>query len=143
VEQYLEASGLSYTILQPTWILENDATNPRQQRPDPALDLMLKPGTPLQVLAVADLAAFVHLAFSDPGAYNGLSLELAGDELTGEAMAAILSDTMGTPVPFHSTPVMDFAFGEGHYRADLAGLKRRHPGLLDFRQWVAGQLVQS
>jgi uncharacterized protein YbjT (DUF2867 family) len=143
VEQYLEASGLSYTILQPTWILENDATNPRQQRPDPALDLMLKPGTPLQVLAVADLAAFVNLAFSDPGAYDGLSLELAGDELTGEEMAAILSDTMGTPVPFHSTPVMDFAFGEGHYRADLAGLRSRHPGLLDFRQWVAGQLVQS
>jgi hypothetical protein len=74
--------------------------------------------------------------------YNGLSLELAGDELTGEAMAEILSDAVGNPVSFNSTPMMDFAFGEGHYRADIASLKKRHPGLLDFRQWVAGQLVQ-
>jgi len=142
VERYLAASGLPYTILQPVWILENAATDPRQKRASPSLDLMLQPRTPLQVLAVEDLAAFVHLAFSEPGVYNGLSLELAGDELTGEAMAAVLSDAVGNPVSFKSTPMMDFAFGEGHYRADIASLKKRHPGLLDFRQWVAGQLVQ-
>jgi hypothetical protein len=104
---------------------------------------MLKPRTRLQVLAVKDLAAFVHLAFSNVREYKGMSLELAGDELTGEAMATILSDKLTSAVTFDSHPVMNFAFDEGHYRADIPALKERYPDLLNFRQWVEDRLVQS
>ena len=50
----------------------------------------MDPDKPLQVIAVDDIGAFAALAFENPQEYIGLSLEIAGDELTEPQMVDTL-----------------------------------------------------
>jgi uncharacterized protein YbjT (DUF2867 family) len=111
LEQYLKTSGLSYTIL-------------------------LMPDTPFQMLAVKDLGIFTEQAFSNPAAYAGEIIEVAGDELTGEEAALILSDVLERPVTFKSEPMMEVAFEKDAYQADIPTLKTMNHSLWTFKEWA-------
>jgi uncharacterized protein YbjT (DUF2867 family) len=99
----------------------------------------------LQMIAVRDIGIFAALAFANPAGYVGEALELAGDELTLPRMARVTGKKYWRSMPRWLLRMMGpesrmlFWFGESGYHADIADLRRRHPGLLTFESWFAQQ----
>jgi uncharacterized protein YbjT (DUF2867 family) len=108
----------------------------------------LRPEKGLQTIAVEDIAVFVALAFADKKPYLGKTFELAGDELTENQTAEVFSKVIGRPVNLvaptgdgsrvpdeEMTAMFNFFNGEG-YDADIAALRKLHPGLLSLEQYL-------
>jgi uncharacterized protein YbjT (DUF2867 family) len=81
IEQYIRRSGMPATILRPVSFMDNYA-GPAFGIQTGALVTPLAPGVPEQMIALADIGAFVALAFADPARYLGTAVAIAGDELT-------------------------------------------------------------
>src|SRR5260370_16729202 len=100
IEQYLQASGLPYTILRPVGFMDNN--NSPWTRPailnGSLPSIGLRPDKTMQMVAVADIAAFVALVLAQPQKYLGQTIELAGDELTETQIAATFARVIGRPV---------------------------------------------
>src|SRR5262245_22413577 len=100
IEQYLQASGLPYSVLRPVAFMEN--YNFPWTRPavlNGSLPSMgLRPDKTNQMIAVQDIAVFVALVLAQPEKYLGQTLELAGDELTETQVAQTFSRVLGRPV---------------------------------------------
>ncbi len=83
IEDHLRDLDLPRTIVRPVYFMENLVAWAAQRTPQGlALMAPLSPGTPLQMIAVDDIAAFVGIAFADPDGWIGEELDVAGDELT-------------------------------------------------------------
>ncbi len=149
IEQYLQASGLTYTILRPAAFMEN--YNFPWTKPailNGAFPSMGLPADkPLQLIAVEDIAAFVALALAHPQQYAGQTLELAGDQPSETQAAAIIAKVLGRPVavtppqanstvPADEMQAMVRFFSGKSYDADIPALRQRYPGLLTLEQWL-------
>lgn len=124
IEKYLEASGLSYTILRPTAFMETHA----HELLGKAI-LAGKPanifgaGTrPLNFVAVRDVAALAVRALTDPLA-RGATIEIGGPEnLTRLEVAALYARLSGRPLATrHLT--------RGALKVLSAMLRPLHPGI--------------
>ncbi|MEO3930367.1 NmrA/HSCARG family protein [Micromonosporaceae bacterium B7E4] len=145
IEQHLRDTPLDWTILRPTTFTEVFT----MRGASIGLSLMLAAlgsDKPLQMVAVPDIGVFARLAFTRPEAYVGRAVELAGDELTVPRIAETLRGS-GRRVRLARPPKallrlmgpearMLFWFGESGYAADIAALRREHPGLLTLQQWL-------
>ncbi|MFI0898461.1 NmrA/HSCARG family protein [Streptomyces sp. NPDC020983] len=149
IERYIRQLGLPATVVRPVSFVENYA--------DPAFGLgsgtlatPLAATVPEQLIALADVGAFVAMAFAAPGEYLGRTLTLAGDELTPPEIAAAISRATGEQVSYLPVPlaalrehnpvlgaVIAFLNDGGGYGADLTEARRRHPGALTFDAWLA------
>ena len=81
----------------------------------------------------------------------GGEIEIAGDELTGEQIAAAFGDHAGLPARFEPLPLDVLADDPDQramftwfttppaYRADIAATRRLVPDVKDFRAWLAGR----
>lgn len=148
IEQYIHTLDVSYTILRPVAFMDNSnwsrpyilsgTLSSRGTRPDKAT----------QIIAVEDIGVFAALAFSNPEDYIGQTIELAGDELTEPQVVEIFSNVIGRPVTLtQSTEELgnadeeemkaanDFFNGKA-YDADIAALRKIHPGLLDLEGYL-------
>ena len=149
IEQYLQASGLAYTILRPAAFMEN--YNFPWIKPAILNGAFPSMGLPAdkrsQLLAVEDIAAFLSLALAHPQQYAGQTLELAGDEPTETEAAATIAKVLGRPVavvppqpnnnlPADEMQAMARFFSGKSYDADIPALRRLHPGLLTLEQWL-------
>jgi len=107
VEDYLKGLGLkSYTILRPSFFMENFRSPwlwPALEKG--RLDIALKPGTKLQMVAVGDIARYALLAFEKNTGLNRAVIDLAGDELTMPEAAAVLSEVLGRKIQYAETPI--------------------------------------
>lgn len=148
VEQYLAELDISATVLRPASFMEN-YLNPLFGLADGALRTALNPDTRQELIAVDDIAAFTALAFADPEAYRGRTIELAGDALTPPELAAAISTATRRPVPYQHLAIEDLRrvnprFARGYEvmnslpgpSADLPALRRLHPGLMSFPTWL-------
>ncbi|AYY12628.1 NmrA/HSCARG family protein [Actinobacteria bacterium YIM 96077] len=149
IEQHIQALGLPATILRPTMFHEcfHDIS-PRLEKDHLVLGLWLRPEVPVQLIATADIGAFAADAFDDPAAWLDRQVEIAGDELTGPQMAAAFERVSGIPTRFEQQPIEqlravreDLAsmfdwFDHAGYRADLPGLRRIRPDLIDLETWL-------
>ena len=88
------------------------------------------------------------LAFANLKDYQGKTIELAGDELTEPQVAEMFSKVIGRPVTLTAPTggwgnaseeemkaAYDFFNGTG-YDADIVALRKLHPGLLNFEQYL-------
>lgn len=145
VEKRLGHSGLRATILRPSSYMEGFTTPGAATMGMTMMAATLGDSKSLQMIAVRDIGAFAAMAFAEPATYVGEALELAGDELTVPQLARITGKKYWRGMPRWLLRAMGpesrmfFWFGESGYRADIADLRRRHPGLLTFEQWFAGQ----
>jgi len=149
IEQYVQALGLPATILRPVAFMDNYGAFSR------ALILNgifpswgLRPDKALQIIAVEDIGAFAALALANPQDFIGKTLEIAGDELTESQIVATLSRVIGRPValqapsmPEGKTPdpeqlAMFNFFNQQGYEADIPALRKLHPALLTFEQYL-------
>ncbi|WP_405793578.1 NmrA/HSCARG family protein [Streptomyces sp. NBC_01506] len=148
IEGHLRASGLPATVLRPVRFMENHTIPglPVGGIVDGVLIHLFAPDAPVQLIATTDIGAFAALAFARPRDYLGQALELAGDELTPERTVEMIAHSIGREVRYRQVPTdalgltadaaRTFATRRGIWQADIASLRGRHPGLLDFATWL-------
>lgn len=140
VERHIAAIGQPVTVLRPATFVDTFVAD------GPVLTHVLAPDTRYQWIALADIGAFAALAFADPDAYLGRSLPIAGDDLTPREVAATITRVTGRTVTYEPIPLdairrHDPALAtvfevEPLVRADIAGLRELHPGLLTVEAWL-------
>jgi uncharacterized protein YbjT (DUF2867 family) len=150
IEQYLESIGIPHTILRPALFMDN--YNWPWSRPyilnGTFTGMGLRPDKEVQSIAVEDIGVFAALAFADPVAYLGRTLELSGDELTEAQIAEVFTRVIGRPVqlvppsmPEGAAPdeervaMFNFFNGEG-YSADIPALRKIHKDLLTLERFL-------
>jgi len=114
----------------------------------------LAPTRRLMQVAVSDIAGAVVAALENRARYAGKRFDLAGDELSGEEVVAILSKVTGRPLSYFQVPMAMIrgAMGEEGvkmyewfettgYSADRAALRRDFPEVpwLPFEAWARAQ----
>jgi uncharacterized protein YbjT (DUF2867 family) len=152
VEAAVEAAGFpSYVILQPVFFMENLVTPWFKPAIDEGtLAVGIKPDTPLQMVAVADIGKYGKLAFEQHAELDGRRIGIAGDELTMLATAEIISQHAGHTVTHFQVPIEevrkfseDFAimlewFDSTGYSVDIEGTAKAF-GIAptSFAEWAA------
>jgi uncharacterized protein YbjT (DUF2867 family) len=154
VEKHIHASGVPYTVVAPVFFMENllqswMLSSLRQGK----LAMALPASRSLQQIAVADIGAFVAAVVERGDTVFGHRFDIAGDELTGEEAAAILSKVTGHEVRYEGFPPdvlgaqsEDMArmfewFDRTGYAADIKSLRRDFPDVTwnSFEEWARKQ----
>ncbi|GAB2472533.1 NmrA/HSCARG family protein [Streptosporangium sandarakinum] len=148
IEQHIRALGLPATILRPVRFMENHTIPglPLGGIVDGELRHLFDPETPVQLIAATDIGALACLAFTRPQEYLGQAIEIAGDELTPNRTVELISRSLGREITYRQVSIDGTGLGpetqraftdeRGLWRADIAALRERHPGLLDFQTWL-------
>lgn len=146
IEQHIVSLKIPHTILRPVAFYENLNRDRANILNGTFNGMGLRPEKERQMIAVQDIAAFAALAFADPKAYLGRTLELAGDALTESQIAATFAKVIGRPVKLAIPTEMRgrgtqeemkamFVFFNGEaYDADIPALRKIYPGLLTLEQ---------
>jgi uncharacterized protein YbjT (DUF2867 family) len=153
VEQHLAASGLNYTISAPVWFMDN-LVAPWLIGPlrEGNVAIALGKARPLQQVAVEDIGAFVASLVDRRESVFGKRYDIAGDELTGEALTEALSKASGRAFNYFAVPLdmvrqqsEDMAkmfawFDSAGYTADVDGLRAEFPEVKwhRFANWARG-----
>jgi uncharacterized protein YbjT (DUF2867 family) len=147
IEQYIHSLGVPYTILRPVAFFENFNWERAAILNGTFNALGLRPEKERQLISVEDIAVFVALAFETPEQYLDKTIELAGDALTEAQLADTFAKVIGRPVkattptgggwgdPEEMKAMLNFFNGEA-YNADIPALRKLHPGLLTFEQYL-------
>ena len=148
IEEHVRRTGLPYTILRPTFFMEN-WLGMRQSIENGELKLPLSPSTRLQMIAVHDIGAAAAMAFERPGKWLGKTIELAGDELSMTDLAQTFSAAAGREVRYIQTPWEEFEQNAGKeittmyrwfektgYHADIASVRQEYPALMTLGRWM-------
>ncbi|MDQ3738337.1 MAG: NmrA/HSCARG family protein [Actinomycetota bacterium] len=152
VEQRLHELGIPTTVLRPVFFIDNfaDHVAPQQVDGELVVRLALREDKPLQMIATADIGVFAADAIEQRDTHVGISIALAGDELTGSQIAAALQEASGMQTRFETQPIDEVrAFSSdmalmfewindlGYDHADIPALRRQHPGLRTLRDWLS------
>jgi uncharacterized protein YbjT (DUF2867 family) len=149
IEQYIHSLDIPFTILRPVAFMDNYNWSRAYILNGTLTGRGLRPEKGVQIIAVEDIGVFTALAFANPQEFLGKTIELAGDELTEPQTAEVFSRVIGRPVQlvaptagggrYASEEEMQAAFnffnGQG-YDADIPALRKWHPGLLTFEQYL-------
>ncbi len=154
VEKHVLSSGVPYTIIAPVFFMDNLL----QPWVTPGLRqgklAMAMPGTrSLQQIAVADIGAFAAAVIERRDTVFGRRIDIAGDELTGDEAAAILSKVTSRDIRYEGYPAdvlraqsEDMAlmfewFDNTGYAADIKSLQRDFSEVKwhDFESWARQQ----
>ena len=112
----------------------------------------MPPRRVLQLVTLMDIGAFVAALVERREQVFGKRFDFAGDELSGEEQAKILTQAIGRPISYQEIPIAvarqqseDAAlmfewFDRVGYRADIAALRREFPeiGWHRFAGWARG-----
>ncbi|MER6146096.1 NmrA/HSCARG family protein [Streptomyces sparsogenes] len=155
LETYAKQLGLPLTILRPVRFMENQI-DPRFGTRDGVIADVIHPDVPVQLIAGTDIGVFAALAFTHREEYLGLTLELAGDELTMPEIAHLMSQALGRPITYRAIPRealankghdavagYEFANHMGGWHADIPALRERHQRLMDVATWLEREGVTS
>ena len=150
IENHIRSLDLPFTIVRPSTFMEI------LMLPGMGLDrgvftFLMKPETPLQIIAVDDIGRIVAGIYADPGRHRGMTLEISGDELTGPEFAAALSRASRRTITYARFP--ETLLGENAFlgrlaalvedgrcagQADIAALRKAFDSLQTFEEWLAG-----
>jgi uncharacterized protein YbjT (DUF2867 family) len=148
IEEYVRASGLRATIVRPATFMEL-LLEPHFGLSSRAFHFFVQPERAMQFIAGDDIGVLTARVFADPRTHVGTTLELAGDELTGNALAEKMGRATHTSISYAQFPpeVLEGSallrrlvglVNEGRLagNADIAALRRLSPGLLTFDMWL-------
>lgn len=151
VEKHIAGLGIPYTISAPVAFMENfiapwsvDALRQGTHA------FAVPPKRVLQLVAVADIGAFATALAERREQVFGKRFDFAGDELSGEEQAKILSQALGRPINYQELPIAamrqqseDAAlmfewFDRVGYHADIAALHKDFPEVRwhSFADWA-------
>lgn len=143
IEKYIQSLNLPFTILRPVAFMDNYNWSRAYILSGTFTGFGLHAAKTLQIIAAEDIGVFAALAFANPKEYLGKTFEIAGDELTEPQIAETLAKVIGRPVNIaqkeendqEMNAMLRFFNGKG-YTADIAALRKLHPGLLNFEQYL-------
>ncbi|KZF25439.1 NAD(P)-binding protein [Xylona heveae TC161] len=141
-------TSMAYTILRPVCFMEN-YTPGFMGKTFATLWKVSVGDKKLQLISTADIGYFAAQAFIHPEQYHNKALSLAGDDLTffeaseifksktGAEMSTTF-DIIASGITWASKEMglMFKWFREEGYGANVAELKKIHPGLLGFGDWL-------
>ncbi len=152
IERATADSGMRYTILRPVRFMENYLSDGHfviDGLVDGVHRHLFPADSPVQMIAVDDIAAVAAAVFADPERFEGATLELAGDAITPNAAVAAISRATGYPVRYHEMSEAEAeALGtqlgstwrlsrDGNgWHADIEQIRAIHPGLQTFDTWL-------
>lgn len=150
VEEHVRSLDLDSTVVRPVTFMEM-LISPDFGVASGSLTFFMRPDQSMQFIAVRDIGVLVALVFGDRSGFRGRSLEIAGDTVTGLALAALLGNAGGRNMGYRRFPESALAdnptllalihlVDEGPLagRADLDALRLLHPGLLTVGAWLRG-----
>ena len=153
VEEHIARIGVRATVLAPVYFMENLYFG-KEQLAKSIYAAPLPPTRGLAQVAVADIGAVAVRLLEDPGRFAGKRFDLAGDELTGNDIVAILSRVTGRQFTYLQVPLdlirqrmgedavkmYEWFDGVG-YTVDRAALRRAFPDVAfhDFETWAKAQ----
>ncbi len=151
IEEYLAARGLATTFVRPVFFMDNFAQFLTPTMADGTLmvRIPLPPGIPLQMIAAQDVGAVAAAAVLDPDRVAGGSIEIAGDELTGEQIAAAYQHRYDVPARYDPLPIevlggdadqramFEWFAHPPTFQADFAATRALAPRTKTFAQWLA------
>ncbi len=150
VEKHIAKIGVRATILGPAYFMDN-LTFGKEQLAKGIYAAALPPTRKLAQIAVEDIGAVAVRVLEDADRFVGKRFDLAGDELTGNDMVAILSRVTGRPFTYYQVPLDVVRQGMGEdavsmyewfdrvgFTVDRAALRRAFPDVAfhDFESWV-------
>ncbi len=153
VEEHIARIGVRATVLAPVYFMENLHFG-KEQLASGTYATPLPPTRQLAQVAVADIGAVAVRLLEDPGRFAGKRFDLAGDELTGDDVVAILSRVTGRPCTYFQVPLdvirrrmgedaakMYEWFDRVGYTVDRAALRHEFPEVAfhDFESWAKAQ----
>ena len=147
VEQHIKNLEIPYTIIGPTFFMENLLGPGLEQG---QLALPLSPSTILQQSALENIAEFSALVLEHRKPFLGKRIDIASDEGTGEQAAKILSNELGYKIRYVPVPLEqvyqaneDMARMYEWYEKvgtgiDISALHQEYPEVnwLTFRDWA-------
>lgn len=149
IEEFLIGS-VPLNIIRPTFFMEN-LPGIIARDGDHLVVRMPVPGdVPLQMISVRDIgkAAAALLTRRDP---DTVPVEIAGDEVTGEQLAELVTQRFGVPAKYFEVPLDVLGPNEDvksmfrwfaappSYRADFARTRALVPDVENLSQWLARQ----
>jgi uncharacterized protein YbjT (DUF2867 family) len=107
IEERIAELSLPATILRPVFFMENLTTYfpIRSEAEQLNLSIPFPPDRKLQIVAVEDIAQVAASAFSNPQIYLGQAIEIVGDAMTLDEMAAAWSQVAGHKCSAESIPL--------------------------------------
>jgi uncharacterized protein YbjT (DUF2867 family) len=153
VEKHIADIGVRATVLAPVYFMENLLFG-REQLAKGIYAAPLPPTRRLAQVAVADIGAVAVRLLEDPARFAGKRFDLAGDELTGNDVIAVLSRVTRRPFKYFQVPLDVFRqrmgedqakmaewFDRVGFTADRAALRREFPDIAfhDFESWAKAQ----
>lgn len=152
VEEHLEGLDLDTTFIRPAFFMDNFASFSQPVMEDGTLvvRLPMPAGVPLQMISTRDIGRAAASALLAPDSVPGGAVEIAGDELTGEQIAAAFAQAWEVPARYEAMPVevlpdedqkkmFEWIAQLPAYRADVALTRELVPGVQNLRTWVGGQ----
>jgi uncharacterized protein YbjT (DUF2867 family) len=153
VEQHIKNSGIPYTIIGPTFFMDNLHSYSLAGLQQGQVALPLSPSRILQQSAVENIAEFSALALERRNSFIGKRIDIASDEITGEQAAKVLSNELGHKIRYEQVPmeqirqasedlaVMFEWFERKGTGVDVAALHKQYPEVnwLTFKDWVKSQ----
>jgi uncharacterized protein YbjT (DUF2867 family) len=153
VEKHIADIGVRATVLAPVYFMENLLFG-REQLAKGIYTAPLPPTRRLAQVAVADIGAVAVRLLEDPARFAGKRFDLAGDELTGNDVIAVLARVTRRPFTYFQVPLDVFRqrmgedqakmaewFDRVGFTADRAALRREFPDVAfhDFETWAKTQ----
>jgi uncharacterized protein YbjT (DUF2867 family) len=153
VEEHIAKIGVRATILAPVYFMENLFFG-KEQLAKGIYAASLPPKRQLAQVAVSDIGAVAVRLLEEPSRFTGKRFDLAGDELTGNDVVAILSRVTSHPFTYFQVPLdvvrqrmgedavkMTEWFDRVGYTVDRAALRREFPDVNfhDFESWAKTQ----
>jgi len=152
IEERLNQSGLSYTIVGPTNFRENFLGAVEGIARTGVFSMPLAADKRLQSICRDDLGAFVAHVLEVGAPLFGRRIDIASDEKTGPEMARSFAQVLGRPVEYVPRRVEEVLASEDDmsrmwawfnrvgYSADIAGLRREFPEVpwKSFDDWTLG-----
>jgi uncharacterized protein YbjT (DUF2867 family) len=153
VEQHIKNLGIPYTIIGPTFFMEN-LLGPELEQGQ--LALPLSPSSILQQSALQNIAEFSSLVLEGREPFLGKRIDTASDEVTGEQAAEILSNELGYKIKYVPVPLEhvyqaneDMARMFDWYEKvgtgiDISALHQEYPEVnwLSFKDWAKLQKIE-
>src|SRR6478752_4036585 len=153
VEEHIAKVGVRATVLAPVYFMENLFFG-KDQIAKGIYAAPLPPKRQLAQVAVSDIGAVAVRLLEEPSRVAGKRFDLAGDELTGNDVVAILSRVTSHPFTYFQVPLdvvrqrmgedavkMAEWFDRVGYTVDRAALRREFPNVTfhDFASWARTQ----
>lgn len=151
IENYIRSTALPTTIVRPVFFMENFSQLSFRTVMMALMRRYIPKERTLQMISVDDIGKWVARAFAEPEIFIGRAEEIAGDELTQQAIIQTFRSHgrfAGLPFPLprillNRMPkdilIMFDWFGKAGYRADIKALRQVQPELLTLNEWLNKQ----